>query len=277
VQRANRALQRREAQGRAVGSYWGRAASRAGEPCAEGRGGQAASRAGIAAVECYLCWVKRLFFLLLGCGLGVQLSACGGDAHTTPTVPVDAPAGAAGAGGATPGGAERPGGAELPPPDAGAAGARSSPDAAIGAGGSGPRDASPDASDPGDPGLPVLIALDPASIEIFDLPINSLRYAAAGRDPATGTCASIIWDYSNNDLEAGRRCDDDFLMYPSFPYVLLRTPPESCDNLQGLWDYGGQEPHFASGCFDPLAGLVDVSVEAFFNGTNYFIVMKNTP
>ena len=89
-------------------------------------------------------------------------------------------------------------------------------------------------------------------------------------------CAAIIWDYSNNDLEIERHCDD-FGTYPSFPYVLVRQPPESCDDLQGLWDYGGLEPEVASGCFDPLTESVNVQLDVFSVPTFYRIIMNNEP
>src|SRR6185436_1999669 len=70
-----------------------------------------------------------------------------------------------------------------------------------GAAGAGPGDASRDGSDENNPGPPVLITLDPGSLQIYDLPINSVRFTAAGIDASTGRCAAIIWDYSNNELE----------------------------------------------------------------------------
>ena len=100
--------------------------------------------------------------------------------------------------------------------------------------------------------------------------------AAAGFDAATGVCAAIIWDYSNNDLELERHCDD-FGTYPSFPYVILREPPESCDYLEGLWDDEILEPEVASGCFDPLEETVDVQIDVFSVPTFYRIIMNNEP
>jgi len=208
--------------------------------------------------------------LHLGWGLGVLL-ACGGDARTTLLPPPGVSAGAAGAAGVA--GRSGAGGAAPAPTDAGVDGAPAS-----GGGAGGLTDASrvdePDGST--DPGGPILVSIDPESIVIFDLPITSTRFAAAGFDAASGICASIIWDYSNNDLEIARHCDD-FGTYPDFHYVLVREPPESCDNLQGFWDYSGLEPASVSGCFDPAAGSVNVQLEVFTVPTFYRIIMNNEP
>jgi hypothetical protein len=59
--------------------------------------------------------------------------------------------------------------------------------------------------------------------------------------------------------------------------VLVKEPAESCDELQGFWDYGGLEPESASGCFDPLAETVNVQLEVFTVPTFYRIIMNNEP
>lgn len=127
-----------------------------------------------------------------------------------------------------------------------------------------------------DPGGPVSITIDPESIVIFDPPVNATLVAAAGFDAATGICASIIWDFSNNNQEFERHCDD-FETYPDFPYVIVKEPPESCDNLEGLWDYATREPSSVSGCVDPLARTVNVQLEVFALPTSYRIIMNNEP
>lgn len=209
--------------------------------------------------------------LIVVFGLAVQLIGCGGDARTILTPP------AGGSGGMSGGGAPSTGGSGPAELDAGVDASDGSADtlAMGGAAGAGPGDASRDASDENDPGPPVPITFDPGSLQIYELPINSVRFAAVGMDAATGRCAAIIWDYSNNDLEVEPHCDD-FLTYPDFPYVVLGEPG-SCDNLQGLWTYAGIEPEFASGCFDPVAELVDVELEVSFNATLYRLVANNTP
>jgi hypothetical protein len=118
------------------------------------------------------------------------------------------------------------------------------------------------------------VTLEPSSIEIFDLPINSSRVAASGFDPCARVCATIIWDYSNNGLEIARHCDD-FLAYPGFPYVVLL--PDRDAPCVGSWDYFGLEPTAAAGCIDPLAGLVDAQVEAELDGVRYSIRANNEP
>jgi hypothetical protein len=212
---------------------------------------------------------SRVF--LLGSGLGVLL-ACGGEAHTTLFPPPVLSAGAGGAGGAAVQGG-RSGASGAAATDAGVDASDASGGGVGGLAGAGGFD-EPDGST--DPGGPVPITIDPASIVFFDLPIDSVRFGAAGFDPASGVCAAIIWDYSNNDLEIERHCDD-FGTYPRFPYVLVRKPPESCDDLQGLWDYDGLEPEVASGCVDPLAETVNVQLDVFSVPTLYRIVMNNEP
>jgi hypothetical protein len=106
------------------------------------------------------------------------------------------------------------------------------------------------------------------------LPINSSRFAASGFDACARLCVSIIWDYSNNDLEVARHCDD-FLAYPSFPYVVV-TPDRDAPCPE-LWDYIGLEPTAASGCIDPAAGLVDAEVEVELEGVRHSIRVSNDP
>lgn len=202
--------------------------------------------------------------LTLGCYLlGAALLACGGDARTTITPPAASGAGGAGAAGSPAGGG---GGASPLPGDAGVDASDGGGGASGSAGGGGFYE--PDSS-PGGP-LPVLIA--PQSIVFFSPPVGSLRYAAAGYDPATRICAVIIWDYSNNELEPGLHCDD-FGTYPDFPYVVVQEEVQNCDNAQG--DYAGLVPEVASGCFDPLTDSVDVELEVFAIPSFYRIIMSN--
>jgi hypothetical protein len=212
--------------------------------------------------------------LLLGAALGSF--ACGGEARTLLSPPVLS----TGSGGAVSQGGSGAGGAAPAATDAGVEASDASFGGSFGgrgggagglAGASGVEE--PDGSTPGGP---IPITIDPESIVFFDLPINSLRFAAAGVDAATGVCAAIIWDYSNNELELERHCND-FGTYPDFPYVILREPPESCDNLQGLWDYGGLEPEVTSGCIDPLEETVNVQLDVFSAPTFYRIIMNNEP
>lgn len=131
-------------------------------------------------------------------------------------------------------------------------------------------DASPDGAT--DPGAPIRVNIDASSIVFFRLPIGSTRYAAAGFDPNTRVCASIIWSYSNNLLEVERHCDD-FLIDRNFPYVVLETERE--EPCPYLWDYGGLNPISASGCIDPVEHKVNMQVEVEVNGIRYDIQMTN--
>lgn len=224
-------------------------------------------------------------------GGGAYLISCGGESRTT-IIPPGTTAGAGGGGSSVGGsssgaagsaaGGSGAGGAAPVPMDAGAGGPNASGAGGFaGAGGLGAGGLAGAAGvgvpDGGlDPGGPITITIDPESIVMFSLPIGSTRFAAAGFDSATGICASIIWDYSNNDLELERHCDD-FETYPDFPYILVREPPESCDNLEAFWDYAGLEPWAATGCIDPLEDTVNVAVEVFAVPTFYRILMDNEP
>jgi hypothetical protein len=210
----------------------------------------------------------------LGFGLAVLLSCCGEDSVVlTPTEALGGASGSAGGDlGRGSGGVGSQGGtagSQGPPSqDAG-----TDPDAGTGGLSDG---GVPDASGSG-AGGPVVVRLDMGTLTVFDLPIGSVRYAAAGYDPGTRVCASIIWDFSNNDLEVERRCGD-FLAYPNpisgefisdFPYVLVE--PNRDAPCYQLWGYGGFTPTAASGCIDPFEQLVDARVEVRIDGVDYVI------
>lgn len=117
-----------------------------------------------------------------------------------------------------------------------------------------------------------MVAVRLESLEVFALPIGSSRHAAAGYDADARVCASIIWDYSGNGLDVARHCDD-FLSYPNFPYVVVEAERDApCD---ALWGYAGLVPSVASGCIDPVAGLVDAQVEVEVDGVRYVMVATN--
>jgi hypothetical protein len=120
----------------------------------------------------------------------------------------------------------------------------------------------------------VVVNLDPTALALFAPPIDSSRYAVAGYDAAAGVCVSIIWDYSNNGLPLERHCDD-FDRYVSFPYVLVQAGPAA--GCVALWGYAGLQPSAASGCIDPIEGLVDVRVEVEAAGVRYAIRAVNEP
>jgi hypothetical protein len=129
----------------------------------------------------------------------------------------------------------------------------------------------------------VEVTLDPCTLEVISLPINSVRTAASGYDPAARICASIIWDFSNNDIPSERYCGDflvpandgGFTERVGFPYVVLRREQDApCRNL---WEYGGTEPLSASGCIDPVEDRVDAVVEADLDGVHYLIRARSLP
>lgn len=101
------------------------------------------------------------------------------------------------------------------------------------------------------------LVLDPATLEFFDLPIDSLRYAVGGFDPDHGLCAAIIF----SDPGAKQHCDD-FMVGASdgFPYVVI-TPAAAPPCMD--WDYvGNVQLDAASGCFQVLAPFpADVAID----------------
>lgn len=89
------------------------------------------------------------------------------------------------------------------------------------------------------------LVLDPTSLEFFDLPINSVRWAVSGYAPNERTCVTITWDYSNTGHADGAHCDDFANM---FPYAIAKT---NTDGPCKDWDYGGNaRVDNWSGCID---------------------------
>jgi hypothetical protein len=112
------------------------------------------------------------------------------------------------------------------------------------------------------------LVLDPATLEVFNLPINSIRYAVAGHDAAHDMCVSIIWF----EPPPGEHCDD-FGAPPDEPYVWIEE--EASPPCMG-WGYAGNvELVAASGCyefvsFEPPAVSLAMTLEVvgdLFTGT----------
>ena len=126
--------------------------------------------------------------------------------------------------------------------------------------------------------LPETLTLDPSTLTFFSLPIDSVRFAVSGFDPAAHVCVTLVWDYSNNGQYMGAHCDDFF---PGFPYVII-VPSE--DGACGAWEYSSDiTVDQATGCVDfeeagPIGvNLIDVEVKvtsATFTGT---IFANNRP
>ena len=120
-------------------------------------------------------------------------------------------------------------------------------------------------------------------LEVSWLPLDSVRSAATGNDPAARICASIIWDFSNNDIPAEIFCGD-FGAYDSdggvpersgFPYVVLRRDQDApCSNL---WMYDGPDAISGSGCIDPVQKRVEATVVAEVDGVRYRISARSPP
>ena len=126
-------------------------------------------------------------------------------------------------------------------------------------------------------GGPAVLTLDPNTLEVFDLPIGSARYAIAGQALRSNTCVSLIWFVTPGDsmpICAGATMED-------WPYVII-TPNEQAPC--GQWDYAGNATvNEASGCvsfdnFPPsLTADVDMTLavsSAPFSGT---IIAKSAP
>jgi len=178
--------------------------------------------------------------------------------------PADADGGVRGDGGAPgAGGAAGTGGVAGAGGVAGSGDVAGSGGAGVSAGGSG-----------GAAGDVVVVNLEPSALGLFAPPIDSSRYAVAGYDAAAGVCVSIIWDYSNNGLELARHCDD-FGQYVGFPYVLVEVGPAA--GCVSSWGYVGLQPSAASGCIDPIEGLVNVRVEVESEGVRYAVRAVNEP
>jgi hypothetical protein len=118
----------------------------------------------------------------------------------------------------------------------------------------------PSTSDTSTTGPATGLVLDPASLNFFELPIGSVRYAVAGFDPAQQTCVSVIFfgDIETEVCDAFEVGDN-----AGFPYVFITpdaTPP--CMD----WDYAGNVTlDAASGCVrltshDPLTIALDMTL-----------------
>jgi hypothetical protein len=114
------------------------------------------------------------------------------------------------------------------------------------------------------------LVLDPDTLVVFELPINSLRYAVSGFDADHATCVSIIFTYPGDE----QHCDD-FMVGDDlgFPYVFV-TPDAAPPCMD--WDYQGNvQLDAASGCMQltdpaPPAITIDMTLEvsgAPFTGT----------
>jgi hypothetical protein len=117
------------------------------------------------------------------------------------------------------------------------------------------------------------IVLDPSTLEFFELPIGSLRYAVAGQDQASNTCVTLVW-WGNTDPICAMPGMQDW------PYVVI-TPGAQAPCMQ--WDYGGNvNVDNATGCVDfavgpPLTATVDVVVQVSGGPYTGTIVADNVP
>jgi hypothetical protein len=111
--------------------------------------------------------------------------------------------------------------------------------------------------------------LDPNTLEFFELPIGSVRYAVAGQDVDSDTCVTLVWWGSEDPICAQGDMQD-------WPYVVVR-PNDQAPCTQ--WDYGGNVAIAdAQGCADftvtygpySLTAEIDMSLEVsgdVFTGT----------
>jgi hypothetical protein len=111
------------------------------------------------------------------------------------------------------------------------------------------------------------LVLDPDTLEFFELPIGSVRYAVAGQDVDSDTCVTLVWW----GIEEDPICAQPDMQ--GWPYVVI-TPNVQAPCTQ--WDYGGNVAIAdAQGCADFTYGPtftaeIDVSLEVsgdLFTGT----------
>ena len=132
------------------------------------------------------------------------------------------------------------------------------------------------ALDPDASPLTGVLTLDPQTFKFFGLPVDSLRFAMAGLDPARHVCVTLIWDFSNLGMSLGPHCDD---FKPGFPYTVV-VP--GTDGPCQAWDLGPNAAFVsAEGCVDfALIGvtnldLADVKVKVQSNAFVGTIVADN--
>jgi hypothetical protein len=112
------------------------------------------------------------------------------------------------------------------------------------------------------------LVLDPDTLEFFELPIGSVRYAVAGQDMDSDTCVTLVWWGSEDPI-----CAQPDMQ--GWPYVVI-TPNVQAPCTQ--WDYGGNVTLAdAQGCANFTYGPdfsftaeIDVSLEVsgdVFTGT----------
>ena len=111
------------------------------------------------------------------------------------------------------------------------------------------------------------LVLDPATIEVFELPIGSIRYAVAGFDAAQQTCVAIIF----SDPGDQQHCDDFEVGDTSgFPYVVV-TPDAAPPCMQ--WDYAGNvQLDAAAGCMqllEPFPPVITIDMQLSVSGAPF--------
>jgi hypothetical protein len=116
---------------------------------------------------------------------------------------------------------------------------------------------------------PVMV-LDPATLEFFELPIGSARYAVAGQDQASNTCVTLVWWASFDQMCATPSME-------TWPYVIV-TPGAQAPCMQ--WDYSGNVAvDSATGCVQfsgpPLTASIDMAIEV--SGQSTLILVDNVP
>ena len=128
----------------------------------------------------------------------------------------------------------------------------------------------------GQGGAGATMILEPTTMEFFELPIGSIRWAVTGQDQASNTCVALIWMI--NQPGAQQVCTDGGMQ--NWPYVVI-TPGAQAPCMQ--WEYGGNvNVDAATGCVDfdgmfPLSAAIDVTVDVSggpFTGT---IIADNIP
>lgn len=111
------------------------------------------------------------------------------------------------------------------------------------------------------------LVLDPDTLVVFELPINSLRYAVSGFDAEHATCVSIIFTYPGEE----QHCDDFTVGDDAgFPYVFI-TPDAAPPCMD--WDYQGNvQLDAASGCMQltkPFPPEITIDMQLAVSGAPF--------
>lgn len=113
--------------------------------------------------------------------------------------------------------------------------------------------------------------LEKTSIQVQELKFGATRFHASGYAPSAGICLTVVWDYQSDELAVARHCGD-LLAEPNFSHVSIRTDQNGpC----GFISEQVVDVTSAKGCFDPIQGQVNATLEITLDGVRYVIRADN--